>query len=264
VVVPLLWLLSFPIPATGGYDTAHIVERTCEAGGPLIVADEWKRARDRDRLLTEPGEVIGCAPVGRKGSFQIAAGPERIGGDYYVCTLFSLRNGDGADVCSGSGVGGGADPVVDPLMAVRGDRQGGLAVSGIVSDDVASLSVAHARAAGVTMFPVDQQRAARLGAERAFGFFSLSVSGRAACGAEPVQLIGRDRSGERITVTELRRSTWLLDALDRATYATRLKDLCGPRTAAGSEWLSEIGAVLRSIGESLLATAVPVGAVGPE
>jgi hypothetical protein len=31
-VVALLWLVSFPASAVGGYDVAHIVKRTCEPG----------------------------------------------------------------------------------------------------------------------------------------------------------------------------------------------------------------------------------------
>jgi hypothetical protein len=248
----LLWLVSFPASAVGGYDIAHIVKRTCEPGGPLIVADQWKRPRDRDRLITEPGEVIACPPAGADNSFQIAAGPERIGREDYLCTYFSLLNGDGGDICSVTDSGDGAQPVVNPLMAIRVDESGRLALSGIASDDVSAVGIAPFApiAPDATMVEIDRQRAARLGARRAFGYFSLAVDSRTVCAEGPAQLLGRDRSGERIAESVVPMSTRLLDSADRVPYARSLKSLCGsrgPSQPTEVRWLTEIGALFRSL-----------------
>jgi hypothetical protein len=257
VPLVLLWLVSFPASAVGGYDIAHIVERTCEPGGPLIVADEWKRPQDRDRVVTEPGEVIACPPASPKNSFQIAAGPERIGRERDLCTYFSLLNGDGADTCFATDSAAGAVSLVEPLMTIRADHSDRLALVGIVSDDVAAVAVAPA--AGTfrepTVIPIDGQRAARLGATNAFSYFSLTVDPRTLCAEEAPRVLGRDSSGRRIAESMVPISTRLLDAADRATYARSLKALCGsriPSEPVKPGWLTEVGAVLRSLLRALI------------
>jgi hypothetical protein len=250
-LVALLSLVLSPAAAVGGYDIAHIVERTCEPGGPLIVTDAWKSRQDRDRVTTEPGEVIACPPAGPKSSFQIAAGPERIGGQLYLCTYFSLFNGDGADTCSATDSGDNAGPFVKPLMTIRADKSGRLGLSGIVSDDVAAVAIAPVAtvAPEPMMVPIDRTRAARLGATRAFGYFSLTVDSESLCAAEPARVLARDGSGGRVAASTVPLSTQLLDVADGVTYARSLKALCRPRSPSEpveSPWSTE-GALLRSL-----------------
>jgi len=223
----------------------------------LIVADKWKRPQDRDRVVTEPGEVIGCPPAGPKNSFQIAAGPERIGGEAQVCTYFSLLDGDGADTCFGTESAEGAGSLVKPLMAIQADQSGRLEVVGIVSDDVATVAVARAAgsSAELTRIPIEPQRAARLGATRAFRYFSLTVDRRTLCADEAPRVLGRDSSDRRIAESAVPTSTRLLGAADRVPYARSLKALCrsrvpGEPVALG--WLTEMGAVLRSLVRALI------------
>ena len=93
---------------------------------------------------------------------RIAAGPGRIRRETLHCTYFSLLGDDGADVCLDAE---GAGARVRPLMAVQADRSDRLALVGVVSADVAS--VAMASAAG-PVIPIERDRAARLGATRAY------------------------------------------------------------------------------------------------
>lgn len=255
-MVALLWLVSFPASAIGGYDIAHIVKRTCEPGGPLIVTDKWKRPQDRDRVITEPGEVIACPPAGPKNSFQIAAGPERIGREAQLCTYFSLLD-DGADACFGAESADGARPLVKPLMTIQADRSGRLELVGIVSDDVVTVAVAPAaRIAGQpTLIPIERQRAARLGATAAFRYFSVTIDRRTLCADEAPRVLGRDSSDRRIAEGAVPTSTRLLSAADRVPYARSLKALCGSRVPgqpAALGWLTEMGAVLRSLLRALI------------
>jgi hypothetical protein len=248
----LLLLASFPAAAVGGYDIAHIVKRTCEPSGPLIVTDEWKSHRDRDRLITEPGEVITCPPGGPKNSFQIAAGPEPIGPDTYLCTYVSLLSGDGADTCVTTDSDNGEDSFVDPLMAVRTDRSGTVALVGIVGDDVTSVSTAPpaAPAPDGTFVPIDAKRAAGLGATHAFSYFSLDIESAAFCADEPPRLLARNSPGQVVAESLVPMSTGLLDAADQVPYARSLKDLCSspvPSRSVEVGWMSEIGAVVRSL-----------------
>jgi hypothetical protein len=230
-VVGLLWLLFLPASASAGYDIAHIVERTCEPGGPLIVADEWKDPQDRDRVITEPGEVIACPPTGPENSFQIAAAPERIGREPYLCTYFSLFNGDGADICFN---GDGAASLVEPLMAIRAGRADPLALAGIVSDDVATVALGPTGGGSLEpmLVPIEAQRAERLGATSAFSYFSLSVERRTVCADERPQLVGRGTSGRVVAESPVPISTPLVDATDRVPYARSLQALCD-ETAGG-------------------------------
>ena len=256
-VVALLWLVSFPASAAAGYDIAHIVERTCEPGGPLIVADEWKRPRDRDRVVTEPGEVIACPPAGGKSSFQIAAGPERIGPELYVCTYFSLSNGDGADTCLGPDPKERTRSSVKPLMAMQADRSNRLALAGIVSADVAAVAVtADAEPSRDSIvIPIERERAVRLGATGAFGYFSLTVDRRTLCSDGPPRLLGRDSSGRPIARSPVQVSTLLLSVTDRVPYGRSLKARCGSRRASESmalDWLSGIRTALRSLFAALI------------
>jgi hypothetical protein len=257
-VVALLWLVSFPAPAVGGYDIAHIVKRTCEPGGPLIVADKWKRPQDRDRVVTEPGEVIACPLAGPRNSFQIAAGPERIGGHDLLCTYFSLLGDDGADICSDTESADGAGSLVKPLMTIQADESDRLELVGIVSDDVATVAVAPAaRISGeLTLIPIERQRAARLGATRAFRYFSLTVDRHAVCADETPRVVGRDSSGRRIAESAVPTTTALLSAADRVPYARSLDGaLCAsrvPHEPAALAWLTEICAMLRLLLGSLI------------
>ena len=247
----LFWLVAFPTSAVGGYDIAHIVERTCEPGGPLIVTDDYKGPGLRDQVVTEPGEVIACPPAGLDDSFQIGAGPERIGGEPSLCTYFSLLNGDGADVCAVDG-SGGEGSLMEPLMAIRADGSGGrLALAGIVSRDVATVGVTPAPALlrETAVVPIERQRAARLGAAGPFGYFWLTLDSRAAC-ADETRVLGRDSSGRRIAGSGVPPSTRLLSAVDRAPYASELKGLCESQAAsepAAPAWFMGMAAALRSL-----------------
>jgi hypothetical protein len=257
-VVALLWLVSFPASAVGGYDIAHIVKRTCEPGGSLIVEDKWKRPQDRDRVVTEPGEVIACPPAGPRNSFQIAAGPERFGGEAVLCTYFSLLGGDGADLCFDTESADGAGSLVKPLMTIRADQSDRLELVGIVSDDVATVAVAPA--AGIsgelTLIPIERQRAARLGATRAFAYFSLAVDRRTVCAYEAPRVLGLDSSGQRIAESAVPTTTALLSAADHVPYARSLDGaLCGvrvPDEPAALAWLAEACAMLRLLLRSLI------------
>lgn len=256
-LVALLWLVSFPGSAVGGYDIAHIVKRTCDPGGSLIVADKWKQPQDRDRMLTEPGEVIACPPIGPEDSFQLAAGPERIGRELYVCTYVSLFNGDGADTCGSTGPADGEGSLRKPLMAIRVEESGRLALVGIASSEVAAVAVAPGAGIppGPTLTPIDRQRAARLGATGAFSFYSLTVDRRVLCANDPPRVLALDSSGRPIAEHTVPLSTRLLDAADRVPYARSLKPLCGARVASarvGLGWLTEMGAMLRSLLKPLI------------
>jgi hypothetical protein len=237
-LVALLWPASFPASAVGGYDTAHIVKRTCEPGGPLIVADKWKHPRDRDRVVTEPGEVIACPG----NSFQIAAGPERIGGETVLCTYISLLGDDGADRCLDTGSGS----LLEPLMMIQADRSDRLALVGIVGDDVATVAVApDAGISGeLALIPIERPRAARLGATRTFAYFSLTVDRRTVCAHEALRVLGSDGSGRRIAESAVPTRSALLTAADRVAYARSLDGLqCRPRSPLA--WLTRTWAVLR-------------------
>jgi hypothetical protein len=252
-VVGLLWLASFPALAAAGYDIAHSIERTCVPGGRLIVADEWKSPQDRGRVVTEPGEVIACPPARPAKSFQIAAGPERIGRKTHLCTYFSLLGGDGADVCSDTEPADGARSLVQPLMAIQADQSGRLELVGIVSDEVATVAVAGAAgiSGDLTMIAIEPQRAVRLGATRAFRYFSLTVDRRILCAGEAPRLLARDSSGRRITERAVPATTPLLSTADRVLHARSLDgDLCAsavPDEPTALSWLTEACAVLRSL-----------------
>ena len=229
-VLALLWLAAFPASAPAGYDVAHILQRTCDPGGRLIVADEWK-----GDAVAQPGEVIACPAR----SFQIAAGPERIGGRAYLCTYFSLVGGDGADVCTHTA---GARSPVMPLMAIQADRSGRMELVGIAGDDVAAVSMGQSLA---TMVPIGRQRAARLGATRAFRYFSLTVDRRTLC--ETPRLQARDSSGRRIAERAVPATTALLSTADRVPHARSLDgELCE------STWLAKTYAMLRSLVRMLI------------
>jgi hypothetical protein len=139
----------------------------------LLVADKWGTG-------TVPGEVIACPPAGRRTWFQIAAGPERVGDDAMVCTYFSLRGADGADVCTD------LEPQVNPLMAIQADGSDRVELAGIAPADMAIA----AGAGRLTLIPIARGRAARLGARRAFAYFSLRVDRHALCAGD-VRLAGR-------------------------------------------------------------------------
>jgi hypothetical protein len=231
-LLALLWLVSVPASAVGGYDIAHIVKRTCEPGGPLIVSDKWKPSQDRDRVITRAGEVIACPPAGTGSSFQIAAGPERIGGDAYFCTYFSLLGDDGADICL---LTEAASPL-KPLMTIQADRSDRLELVGIAGNDVVTVEVIPAaRISGeATMIPIEPRRAARLGATRAFRYFSLPVDRSTVCANEITRVVGRDRSGRRVAEAAIPTSTPLLSAADRVPHSRSLdSQLCGSQVPSG-------------------------------
>ncbi len=246
----LIWLAAAPAPAAAGYDIAHIVERTCEPGGPLIVTDLYKLPRDRDRFLTEPGEVIGCPPAGPDNAFQIAAGPEGIGGEPYLCTYLSLMNGEGGDTCSSSASGG--QPTVNPVRAVQVGDSGRLTIVGIVTEDVASVALAGTRSvSSAPVMPIMGDWIARLGSAR-FSYFALAIDSRAVCAGEPVRVLGLDGSGRPIAENTISTSTSLLS--DEAS-ARKLASLCptpAPDTPIAAGWLADISAILRSLFSALI------------
>jgi hypothetical protein len=205
----LLWLLASPAEALSGSDVAHIIKRTCDPGGPLITMDRWKE------FGTRQGEVIACRPAGESW-FQIAAGAERFGKRPMHCSYFSLRNGDGADLCSPIDRAGS---FVQHLMAVRADRSGRMALAGIVSDDVATVR-------GEPVIPIGRERAARLGARRPLAYFSVTVPLRALCADPAPRLVARDARGRR--VAHVRVDTYLmwLSVTDRVPYARSLGAVC--------------------------------------
>jgi hypothetical protein len=228
-VVVLLSLMASPASAVAGYDIAHIVKRTCEPGGPLLVAHRW--TQDLGGELTKPGEVIACPPAGRSAWFQLAAGPERFGGDAMLCTYFSLRGLDGADLCDYT-----RGPRVKPFMAIQTDRPDRLELAGIVSAEVASVAVDPSAGRG-TLIPIGRQRAARLGATRAFAYFSLPVDRRALCAGE-LRVVARDSSGRRIADSAIPSTIRLLSAADRVPHSRSLDgEFC--EAPATSTWLTE-------------------------
>lgn len=163
---------------------------------------------------------------------------------------------DGADICFSIDPTDAAGSLVKPLMAIRADRSGRLAVVGIGRDDVAA---AVAPAAGIsrkpTVIPIDRQRAVRLGATRAFSFFSLIVDRRTLCADEPPRVLGHDGSGRRLAKSRVPISTRLLDVADRVPYSRSLEALCGPPVSSepgALRWLTEMGAVLRSLLRNLI------------
>lgn len=250
--VALLWLAAFPGSAVGGYDIAHIVERTCDRGGALIVTDEYKAAKDEGETLTEPGEVIGCPPAGPAGDFQIAAGPERIGRDRYVCTYVSLLNGDGADTCILAGSLGDESDAVLPLIVVLPDPGGRLTLVGTLSQEVAEIEIAPPGASSgeATLTPIDLESALRVGARRAFGYFSVTVSRPGLCAGERPSVLATDDSGRRIGEGRLSMSSRLLSAADRVPHSTSLRQLCASSPsdeASPAGWLTRMGAALRSV-----------------
>jgi len=245
LVAAVLGLAFLPASAGAGYDIAHIVERTCEPGGPLIVADEWKQPKARDRVLTEPGEVIACPSVGAKTRYQIAARSHR-------CAYFSLFNGDGADICLiRTNLAGGAGAVVEPLIAIAAGRSERLAVAGIVSEEVATVAVTPTgrRSPEATVIPVAPDQAERLGAPAAFGYFSVAVDRGTLCADRHARVLGRDSSGGRVAASEVPASTRALSAADDVAYAHSLRRLCESAASGGpasSGWWAKVSAVLRT------------------
>lgn len=223
--------------AFGGYDVAHIVKRTCKPGGPLIVTDDYKGPRDDDRRVTEPGRVIGCPPAGPRQSFQIAAGPQRIGRDWCACTYFSLFNGDGADVCSPIR-GDAPETRVDPLMAVDADDSDRIAVGGTVSADVETVVVDEGASS----------RVVGIGPKR--GYFSVAVEGSTLCSGDPLTLRGRDGSGHEVAAARVQLSMSALATDDHATYARSLNTWCrsgGTDQAVELRGLGAIATALQSL-----------------
>jgi hypothetical protein len=117
-----------------------------------------------------------------------------------------------------------------------------------------------APAAGIagelTLIPIERQRAARLGATRAFGYFSLTVDRRTLCADQAPRLLGRDGSDRRIAESAVPATTALLSAADRVPYARSLDgDLCGSRVPdepAALAWLTETCAMLRLLLRTLI------------
>ena len=227
-----------PASAPAGYDIAHIIERTCEPGGPLIVTDEWKREQDRDRLITEPGEVIACRALGAENRVQIAAASERIGRESYTCTYFSLSGRDGADTCSDLGAPSGDSPL-RLLMALRAEPPGRMLLAGIVDEETETVALAPSSEAdrAPILIPIEPTRAARLGAPRAFRYFALGADRPILCGDDPPRLIARDGAGHRLAETGVPRSTRLLEEGDGVPHSRSLGALCGP---PGPRWLAKI------------------------
>jgi hypothetical protein len=211
------------------------------------VAKEWRQATGR--LGLGVGDVIGCPPAGRQGRFQIAAGPERIGGDLYACSYFSLFNGDGSDLCSSPGLDLTADSLARPLMAVRAGRAGPLALVGFAGRHVASVGLNGGnRDDDRWTYRVAAAQAAQLGASRPFSYWSLKVDRGALCDVG-ARLVVRARSG-RVEEEPVPLSTGFLDTKGRATYARPLRSLCGSRMIAAGlddEWWANLGEKLGSL-----------------
>jgi hypothetical protein len=163
------------------------------------------------------------------------------------------EGGDGADLCFDTESADGAGSLVKPLMTIQADQSDRLELVGIVSDDLATVAVAPA--AGIsgelTLIPIERQRAARLGATRALGYFSLTVDRRTLCADEAPRVLGRDSSGRRVAESAVPASTGLLSVADRVPYARSLDgDLCGSpvrREPVARGWLTKMGAALRSL-----------------
>jgi hypothetical protein len=141
---------------------------------------------------------------------------------------------------------------VKPLMTIQADQSGRLELIGIVSNDVATVTMAPAGISGEpTLIPIERQRAARLGATRAFRYFSLTVDRRTLCADEDPRVLGRDRSGRRVAESAVPASTGLLSVADRVPYARSLDGaLCGSqvrREPVARGWLTKMGAALRSL-----------------
>ena len=214
----LICLITVP-SAVAGYDTAHIVKHTCAPGGPLIVTDDWKQPKDRDRVITEPGEVIGCPPAGAKDSFQIAAGPERFGPDRSLCIYFSLFNGDGSDSCWETTSITGSEAQVKPTMLIRPDRSPSLWLAGIASDEVARVSTR----------PAESPPERDVRASGKVTYFALTVDARDVCTDDPIRVLGFDGPGNTVAESTVSANMRLLSAEDRVPYAGSLKRFCASR-----------------------------------
>jgi hypothetical protein len=95
-----------------------------------------------------------------------------------------------------------------PLMRIQADQSGRLELVGIVSNDVATVTTAPAGISGEpTLIPIERQRAARLGATRAFRYFSLTVDRRTLRADEAPRVLGRDSSGRRVAESAVPAST---------------------------------------------------------
>jgi len=203
-------------PAVAGYDIAHIVKRTCVPGGPLIVTDEWKQPKDRDRVVTEPGEVIGCPPAGSKDSFQIAAGSERTGRDRFLCTYLSLFNGDGSDSCWETRSFGDSQPQIQPLRLIRPDRSPILWLVGIASEEVARVSTR----------PGPRPREQDLRASGGLNYFAVTVDREDLCADPPLRILGFDDVGRMVADSTVSTKIGLLSATDRVSYANSMNRQC--------------------------------------
>lgn len=222
-VLAVLWP---PASARAGYDTAQAIEKTCAPGGPLMLIDAWKRPRDHDRVITEPGEVIGCSRLG-SATFQIAAAPVDDGGpdEAGLAMYFTVEVGDGADISYID-----VSRPVNPVMVIRAERGGQVALAGVATADVP----------GATLVPIDRDRAARLGAARPFSVFSLVMEERALCGEVGASIPRRTR---------------LVDAADGVPYSRAVSTLCrsyATPAAPPPEWVTDLAARLGSLVSALL------------
>lgn len=192
VMAALVWFLWSPAVALGGGPVAWTIEKTCEPGGPLVLAPDFARSDFR----TRPGEVVGCARAGAS-TFQIAVEPVRFEGREELCVYFTIEAArDGDDICI-------VDTTQDfsPLMVIRGEGEGQLALAGVGTSSPE----------GAEVFPADA----------AFNFISVPYSEKALCSALGDSLPGTLR---------------LLDATDKFVVATSVQRLCPDPPA----WVLEV------------------------
>lgn len=87
-------MLCLPPAAGAGGDVSSVTRVTCEPGAKLEISGAWKRSTRTARMwLNERAEVLGCVRVaGANAEVQLAAGPERISGDRFLCTYLIIRD----------------------------------------------------------------------------------------------------------------------------------------------------------------------------
>ncbi len=235
--------------AAAGYDIAHAVERTCEPGGPLLFRDEFKARDDR---LTTPGAVIACPKGGLDEQLQIAAGPERIGGDRYLCTYYSHQNGAGHDLCSAAT---SRSSGISVLQAVRSERhRDEVVLVGAVDPSLARIDAAPrglfraVRSAGAPlMIPVDASTAAAIGGVVPFSYFTLQIPVWDLCEADRPRLIARDSSGKVVDSEGLSRGVALIDGPGSIASLQGLCKIEVGRDSSGLDPLTRAAVTLQSL-----------------
>lgn len=244
-----------PLPAIAGYDVSHILRQTCEPGGRLVVAKEWRRGSGS---RSRPGAVVACVGEGKAKTIQIAAGTEEsLPG--FTCTYISVDDGAGADSCFESGELEGTPRLLTPLIAVELRPGKALAIVGQTGSDVRSVSVRGNPQAVVRFLPVGPALARRIDAEIAStGYFVAQVRAATACEDSELTASGRDEVGRVIMRSRVNSGIRLIGASD--PRATTLRHYCelgqGTRPDRLSTGITSIIDTLRLLAKQVLSQSV--------